>query len=261
MRRVAVFFLVISFIGCNNLHALLPAEKIITHRLGDKKILISVKQYGNAIITCCINLHDDEKTAVEAAQYVLSQTGGILIKIENSAQRLISFPFRGLLYTFDPNRIFSAAGIALTLKANGKINPKAIKEVEQFAAELLQLVPDTVKCIIALHNNTDGDFSVKTYQTGGKRQHDAKKVYADSWQDIDDITLTTDEVLFNKMSTLGYNSILQDNEKVDKDGSLSVYYGEQNMRYINIETQHGKTVQYREMLSKLLHFLQKEKKA
>jgi hypothetical protein len=241
--------------------AFTPTEKTILHKLGDRNISLKVIQYGQMVNTCCINLHDDELTAVKAARAVLEQKGGILIKIENNAQRNISFPYKGVVYTFDPNRIFSRTGINGTLKANGKKNPLAVIEVEKFAAQLLQLIPDTVSCIIALHNNTDGDFSVKTYQQGGKRQHDAKQVYADSWQDIDDIALTTDEILFNKMSTLGYNSILQDNEKVNKDGSLSVYYGELNKRYINIETQHGKTAQYGEMLGKLLFFLQEEKKS
>jgi hypothetical protein len=240
--------------------AFTPTEKTILHKLGDKNISLKVIQYGQLVSTCCINLHDDELTAVKAARAVLEQKGGILIKIENNAQRNISFPFKGVVYTFDPNRIFSRTGINATLKANGKKNPLAVIEVEKFAAQILQLIPDSISCIVALHNNTDGDFSVKTYQQGGKRQHDAKQVYADSWQDIDDIALTTDEILFNKMSTLGYNSILQDNEKVNKDGSLSVYYGELNKRYINIETQHGKTAQYGEMLSKLLFFLQEEKK-
>jgi hypothetical protein len=241
--------------------AFTPTEKTILHKLGDKNISIKVIQYGQLVNTCCINLHDDELTAVKAARAVLEQKGGILIKIENNAQRNISFPYKGVVYTFDPNRIFSRTGINGTLKANGKKNALAIIEVEKFAAQLLQLIPDTISCIIALHNNTDGDFSVKTYQQGGKRQHDAKQVYADSWQDIDDIALTTDEILFNKMSTLGYNSILQDNEKVNKDGSLSVYYGELNKRYINIETQHGKTAQYGEMLSKLLFILDEEKRS
>ena len=31
----------------------------------------------------------------------------------NNAQRFISFPFKGQVYTFDPNRIFSRAGILL----------------------------------------------------------------------------------------------------------------------------------------------------
>lgn len=237
-----------------------PSEKTITHKLGSKLMSIKISQYGNAVNNTCINLHDDEATAVQAARAVLEQKGGILIRIENNAQRLVSFPFRGVAYTFDPNRIFSRKGIELTLKSKGKITAEVVTEVEKFASKILQLIPDSAACIIALHNNTDGDYSVKTYQPGGPRQADAKRVYADSWQDIDDITLTTDEKLFSRMSGFGYNSILQDNIKVLKDGSLSVYYGDKNKRYINIETQHGKKDQYKEMLSKLLYVLDEEKK-
>ncbi len=237
------------------------AEKSITHKLGSKNIVIKVTQYGTNINTCCINLHDDEATAVGAARAVLEQKGGLLIRIENNAQRVVSFPFRGVTYTFDPNRIFSRKGIELTLKSKGKITAEIVTEVEKFANKILQLIPDSAACVIALHNNTDGDYSVKTYQPGGTRQTDAKRVYADSWQDVDDITLTTDEKLFTRMSGFGYNSILQDNIKVLKDGSLSVYCGEKNKRYINIETQHGKTTQYEEMLNKLLYVLDEENKS
>ena len=237
-----------------------PSEKVISHKLGDRNISFKVIQYGEFANTCCINLHDDEMTAVKAAQSVLQQQGGVLIKIENNARRNISFPYKGLIYTFDPNRIFSRAGIMLTLRAKGKINPLAVIEVEKFATRLLQLIPDSASCIIALHNNTDGNFSVKTYQPGGPRQKDASQVYADMWQDADDIAFTTDEMIYSKMASFGYNSILQDNVKVFRDGSLSVYYGELNRRYINIETQHGKTEQYGEMLKKLLHILDEEKK-
>ncbi len=236
-----------------------PTEKAVLHQLGEKNITIKVVQYGQLVSPCCVNVHDNEATAVQAARSILEQQGGILIKIENNAQRLISFPFKGVTYSFDPNRIFSETGIKNTLKAKGKINPLAIAEVQKFAARLLQLIPDSASCIVALHNNTDGDYSVKTYQPGGTRHTDAKRVYADTWQDIDDIALTTDEILFNKMAGFGYNSILQDNVKVDKDGSLSVYYGELNRRYINIETQFGKTIQYKEMLGKLLYYLYEEK--
>lgn len=244
----------------SNPAAFSPSEKTITHRLGDRNISIKVIQYGESMNTCCINVHDDESTAVEAAKSILEKRGGVLIKIENNAKRNISFPFKGLVYTFDPNRIFSRRGILLTLKTKGKINLLAINEVEKFAAELLKQIPDSISCLIALHNNTNGDFSVRTYLPGGPRQYDASQVYADEWQDIDDIALTTDQDIYSKMASFGYNSILQDNVNVFRDGSLSVYYGEQNRRYINIETQHGKTGQYREMLKKLLSILDDEKK-
>jgi hypothetical protein len=268
MSGLALLF---SFTTAVSLTASLPAhclpaanfaasEKTILHKLGDKTIGIKVMQYGDAVINCCINLHDDEGTAVSAAKNVLEQRGGRLIKIDNNGQRMISFSYKGATYTFDPNRIFSRSGIELTLKTKGKINPLAITEVEKFAAELVKLIPDSVTCVIALHNNTDGDYSVKSYQAGGNKQKDAKQVYEDSWQDIDDIALTTDQALFNRMSSFGYNSILQDNLHASRDGSLSVYYGEKNKRYVNIETQHGKTGQYKEMLSKLIYVLDEEKR-
>lgn len=237
------------------------ADKIISHRLGDRNISVRVSQYGELVNTCCINVHDDETTAVEAARSILERQGGLLIKIENNKKRNISFPFKGQIYTFDPNRIFSRLGISKSLRTNGKINPLAIVEVEKFADLLLKLIPDSVPCVIALHNNYDGDFSVRTYLPGGKRQTDAKQVYADEWQDADDIALTTDQVIYDRMASFGYNSILQDNVNVNKDGSLSVYYGELNRKYINIETQHGKVIQYREMLKKLLSVLDEEKRS
>jgi hypothetical protein len=237
-----------------------PAERTITHKLGDRNISFKVIQYGPPSDVCCINLHDDETTAVNAARSILEQRGGTIIKIENNAQRMVRFNFKGIAYCFDPNRIFSEKGIGTTLTANGKINPLAIIEVQKFASALLDMIPDSTSCVIALHNNSNGSFSVKTYERGGKRETDAKQVYADNWQDADDIALTTDETIFNKMASFGYNSILQDNINVNKDGSLSVYYGELNRRYINIETQHGKTAQYKEMLGKLLYILDEEKK-
>jgi hypothetical protein len=237
---------------------IMPAEKVIAHKLGTKEMKIKVAQYGTNINICCINLHDDEATAVKAAQAVLEQKGGLLVRIENSGQRMVSFPFKGNLYTFDPNRIFSRKGIELTLQSKTKITAEVITEVEKFAKKVLEQIPDTANCVIALHNNTDGDYSVKTYQPGGSKQTDAKRVYADNWQDIDDITLTTDEKLFTRMSGFGFNSVLQDNVKVQQDGSLSVYCGEKSKRYINIETQHGKKDQYQEMLTKLLYVLDEE---
>ena len=63
------------------------------------------------------------------------------------------------------------------------------------------------------------------------------------------------------MADQGFNSIWQHNERAKKDGSLSVFYGEKNERYINIETQHGRLAQYIEMFGKLLDILADEKKA
>jgi len=235
-------------------------EKTIFYKLGDRIIPIRVLQYGDVKNIICINLHDNENTSVEAARSVLELKGGTLIKIENNDQRVVRFKWRGVSYSFDPNRIFSRVGIEQTLKENKRTSQSAIEEIEKFAQRLLQLIPDSTSCIVALHNNTNEAYSVSTYLSGNARQFDAKAVYADSLQDVDDIIFTTDGLLYNKMANNGYNSIWQDNMHVRKDGSLSVYCGEKGKRYINIETEHGKFDRYAEMLTTLLAILAAENK-
>lgn len=242
----------------DNLPGYSPMEKTIFYKLGDKNIPIRILQYGEVKDIVYINLHSNESTSVQAAMSVLSSKGGTLIKIENGDQRIIRFRFRGITYGFDPNCIFSRIGIELTLKENGRSDSQVIDEIEKFAQRLLMLIPKKPSCIIALHNNTDGEYSVKSYLPKGDRKLDAKAVYADSLQDEDDIAFTTDKVLFQKMSDYRYNAIWQDNINARRDGSLSVYCGEKNIRYINIETQHGKTEQYADMLGKLMIILADE---
>jgi len=228
------------------------SEKTIFYKLGDQILPIRIWQYGELKNIVCINLHDNENTSVEAAKSVLVGRGGILIKIDNNKQRIIHFKLRGITYGFDPNGIFSRVGIEKTLKENNQASSLAIGEVEKFAQRLLQLIPRKTSCIIALHNNTEEDYSVTTYFSGNERQSDAKAVYRAPMQDVDDIVFTTDSLLYKKMADQGYNSIWQDNVNARKDGSLSVYCGEKGIRYINIETQHGKFDKYIEMLGKFL---------
>ncbi len=234
----------------------IPMEKTIYYKIGDSKTIpIKISQYGPANSVFCFNMHDNEYTAVQAARLILELQGGTLLRIENGAQRLVKFKLKGVGYAFDPNRIFSREGISQSLKENGPVSPAAVDAVEQFGQRLLQLIPDSIPCIIALHNNTEGDYSVKSYLPGGKRSTDARDVKPVDTQDADDIVFTTDQTLFEQMAAAGFNAILQHNEKVKQDGSLSVYCGNLNRPYVNIETEHGKLSQYRGMLEKLLEIL------
>lgn len=239
----------------------IPSEKTILYKLGDRTISITVSLYGTSKEIICISLHDNEYTSVEAARSVLAEKGGMLIKIDNNRKRIIRFRLRGKYYAFDPNGIFSRSGIKKTLKENSSVTEYAIKEVEKFAQRLLNLVPGETRCVIALHNNTQSGYSVKSYLTGANRQKEAKEVSQNPDQDEDDLFLTTDSSIYNKMAESGFNSVLQDNKNATKDGSLSVYYGELNKRYVNIETQHGRINQYIAMMEKLLDLLSLEKES
>ena len=217
-----------------------PVTTIVKYAIGERMLPIEIMQFGQPNGLVCINVHDNEEASVKAAEAVLTKTGGTLIKFDNKRQRNIKFTLNKRTYEFDPNRIFSQEGILQTLQDNKKVTPGVVSEIEAFARNTLCLLPDSISCIIALHNNSEGAFSINSYMAGGSREQDAKTVYSNELEDADDIVLTTDSLLYAGMVKAGYNSILQDNINARKDGSLSIHFGELGKRYINIETQAGK---------------------
>lgn len=225
-----------------------PVINSIFHKLGDRTIQIKTFQFGTSKDIVYINVHDDEITSVNAAKRLLEIESGLLIKVENYKTRNIKFRLAGRYYTFDPNRIFSRAGIIQTLTMFGNISEKAIIEVEKFANRILQLIPESPKCIIALHNNTNGKFSINSFLPGNIREKDARSLYINKEEDPDDIFLTTDSMLYQRLADDKYNTIFQDNENAKKDGSLSIYCGEKGIRYVNCETEHGHDIQYQQMI-------------
>ncbi len=140
-----------------------PVINTISHKLGDRTIQIKTFQFGDAKDIVYINLHDDEITSVNAAKRLLQIESGLLIKIENFKTRNIKFKMGGKSYTFDPNRMFSRIGIIQTLTMFGRVDEKALDEVDKFAKRILQLIPKNPACIIALHNNTNGKFSINSF--------------------------------------------------------------------------------------------------
>jgi len=224
-------------------------EKTIFYKLAENIVPIKVQQYGDRSDIVFINLHDDEPTSVEAAKRILLNQGGLLIEIENNSQRNIRFRIGKYYYKVDPNRIFAKEGIKASLDELGIVSPKAIEEVEKLGQRIVQLVTSEAKYVIALHNNTPNFFSAKEYSPRNKRSADTKKIFLNAEQDADNFFLTTDHVLYEKLADKGFNTILQDNKNCTDDGSLSVYCGKKNIRYVNCETEHGKTEQYYEMMN------------
>ena len=233
----------------------IPLTKTVCYKLGHKNIPVSISAYGKRQNIVYINLHDDEINSVSAARKLLEKQGGLLIKIMNEGERLVKFRLHGRNYTFDPNRIFSNEGIAGTLEKFGGTNEEAVRTISAFGTFIFSMIPDTASCIVALHNNTDGGYSVKSYMQGGAMEKDAKDVYYNSRHDADDFCFTTDSLLFIKMKEFGFNCVLQDNLDAANDGSLSVRYGKAGKRYINIETELGNENFYYEMLEKLISIL------
>ena len=256
----ALFFIVCAFSDTRSIEpGITITEKTIFYDLAGNIIPIKVQQYGDKTDIVFINLHDDEITSVDATKRVLEEYGGLLIEVENNAQRNILFKLDRYSYKVDPNRIFSAQGIKKSLDQLGRISGKAVDEVEKLGQRIIQLIPEEATCIIALHNNTPDLFSVLEYAPGKARSVDCNKVYINAEQDADDFFLTTDNKLYQKLADKGFNTILQDNKNCTEDGSLSVYCGRKSIRYVNCETEHGKVEQYYKMLKVLLDVLPQDK--
>ena len=231
------------------------SEKTILYDLAGNIVPIRILQFGDRTDVVLINLHDNEVTSVDAAKRILQQHGGMLIEVENNAERNIRFRLDETNYKVDPNRIFSKEGIKKSLAELGRVSFKAIDEVEKLGQRIIQLFPADARYVIALHNNTPDLFTVKEYSPGNKRSVDAKKIYLNPQEDADDFFLTTDGNLYDKLTEKGFNTVLQDNKNCTEDGSLSVYCGKRNIRYVNCETEHGKQEQYFKMMKSLLSVL------
>lgn len=256
LQTIALLFSALHLNAQND--TFVPVERSGWHQLGDKRIFVKTSVYGNARSTVFVNLHHNELTSLQAAQTVLSEKGGILINIENNNERFISFSMNGRVFRFDPNRIFTDAGIRQTLKLlNKNFTPSAFKAVRNFASFMKTKIPATAITIVALHNNEDGDLSIGSYQYNGDLRKEALDVHQVDEHDADNFFLTTNASLFRKIKKQGYNVVLQHNRKATDDGSLSIYYGRKKKTYVNVEAEQGRLSEQQEMLRSLISVLRK----
>lgn len=229
-------------------------QETINLKISGKDLPVVINR-GKTAKPLYFNMHDDENTSVEAAKVVADKFGGTVIELKHSGERLIDFKLNNKNYKIDPNRIFTKIGISKTLDNYGDTTPEAEAEVDKFAKKLVSDFLKQSDVIVALHNNSNDEYSAKNYEKGKKNETDAAKVFIDPANDVDDFFFVTEEKHFNKLKEKGFNVILQDNAKVTDDGSLSVYCGNEKITYINVEAQHGHLVQQIKMLEALREVL------
>jgi hypothetical protein len=194
-----------------------------------------------------VALHENEITAIEAFDRVKKQLDQIkLFELKQSGERLLKYHINGKDYLFDPNRIFSVTGIKNTLNKYNKNFPEELERgVKSFSDSLLRLItpPSKGSYVIALHNNTENEFSILSY----KNSVNATSVFVSKKQDIDNFFIVTQKEDFEYFKSLDRSVVLQSPSATD-DGSLSVYFQKNGMPYINIEAQHGQLQQQTSMI-------------
>lgn len=224
------------------------AQEICSIGLGDTLIHVLTTGEKNAPLHF-LNLHDDENTAVKAAMKVMEEKGGRLVELKHTGERLVKFHTGNRSYQFDPNRMFTPEGRKATLKRYGSTGLQAEKALTGFADSLLQVYDiGNVPCIITLHNNTEDNFSVKSYLPGAIYDREARKVYLAPGADADDFIVVTEGRFYRFYKRKGINVALQSKKPTD-DGSLSVYAEWEGLPYINIEAQEGHLEQQVQMIA------------
>ncbi|MBD3637672.1 MAG: hypothetical protein HUJ25_09985 [Crocinitomicaceae bacterium] len=207
-------------------------------QIGDSTVQI-LQEYGNLEDQILfINVHEDEQTSIDAVYEFAKENPVRFVRLKHNETRRIDFSLRGRQYSVDPNRIFTGVGRWKTLRDGGKYSFKASRSVKYLANEILNYVHKNA-VIIAMHNNTDVNYSIKSYLPGGDESKNTKEIYINEAMDPDDFIYTTDESFFYKLKEKKINVILQDNKRYVNDGSLSVYCGKNGIPYINIEAQKG----------------------
>lgn len=200
-----------------------------------------------------LHLHSNEVTAYKVAKASALKEGFHFISIINNTDRRVPFYFNDTLYTFDPNRIFSDSGALKTVDPRKSIFSGLHKTVRQFADSLLVLM-DTSSTVVALHNNTNNEFSILTYL-----KDQSGKVYQNPDLDHDDFFITNDEGVFQFLQSRRWNVVLEDVSQLEEDGSFSLMATRKGIRYINIEAEHFHEKEQQEMLNVLLEYLKSNK--
>ena len=145
----------------------------------------------------------------------------------------------GEAFTVDPNRIFTPPAGRGRSPRLSRDTPAARAAVAAFADTLLA-VYGTPDVVVALHNNTEANYSAASYQPGGSEANEAADVHLLPGCRPRRLRRSSPRApLFDAVVAWDFNAILQNNATPTDDGSLSVWAAQSGRPYLNVEAQHG----------------------
>ena len=236
--------------------------------LGETGVRINVYEKAGNNITF-VAPHYNEQAGTKIAKESIRENGGRLVEVESfdrsgNPSRRLSFKFEGKYYSIDPNRVFTDNG-----RQCGNIAPEIDNAVKDFARSFLKIVlsgdsnrlRDGEKFLVAVHNNSDVDDKSEDDKANdltavafvknirfqqsihGAFQEQAEGVYLSNVEDDkDNFVFLSTPAFIGFFAEKGFNVVVQKSAarlqsqkcSVD-DGSLSVFAGQQNIPYINLE--------------------------
>ncbi|HVK96699.1 MAG TPA: hypothetical protein VM368_02725 [Flavisolibacter sp.] len=253
MKNIVLFLLVIT----NSFNACSQEPNQIEHSFNLGNRIVSFQEFKGKKKApfILLSVHSNERTGIETAEAFSQEHKVPFFQILNENKRMIEFSNNEKKFSVDPNRIYTDEGVRASLSKNGNYDTSDFVLLQQFNKFILEkLDPD--KVLIAMHNNTEGEYDINRYLKDLKA--DADSVHVNEKIDADDFFLTTDATIFCRLKCLNYNVILQNNSGAADDGSLSVLYGKRNLPYVNIEAQHGHKEEQVRMLNDLIKVLKEQ---
>lgn len=249
MRKLIVLLALLQ-LGCNYV----PSDTPFTqeYKLGRTKISLVKQIASEPKDFIFFNMHENEQTSIKAIKSFAKEHLVNFIYLKHSGKRRIDFELHSK-YSFDPNRIFTPKGRKATLLDGASHSDKAQRMVAEFAMDILYELKDA-KTIIAMHNNTNENYSIHSYMPDSSEAVNTKQLFINPEMDPDDFIYTTVPEFYDAMVKRKINVILQDNQNYADDGSLSVYCGIMDIPYINIETEHGHLEKQLELME-IIHAL------
>lgn len=214
---------------------MLAQNKLI--KLGKTQIELKQVLINNKDILF-LNIHQDEQTSIDAIQSFAKVIPLNFAYLHHKQTRRVAYQIGKHNFTVDPNRIFTKQGRTNTIETNYKVTIRSKLMAKKLANEIVNLIKN-FKVIVTLHNNTDVNYSIKSYLKDGEEAQNTAEVYVNPNMDADDFIYTTEKKFFDYLKRANYNVILQDNNNFVNDGSLSIYCGINQIPYINIEAQLG----------------------
>ncbi|MDX2136431.1 MAG: hypothetical protein SFV52_16720 [Saprospiraceae bacterium] len=205
--------------------------------LGELQCRLLLKTTDQAIATL-VALHPNEKTCTEVMDELPRDVRFNLAGVEQEEKRLLKFRRFNQDLWFDPNRIFTNTGLRKNLQFhNNSATADLEQDIQSFSDTLISFIQasQTSPYIVAVHNNSDENFSILSYQD----TTEAVDVFINPEEDVDNFILVTQPQDFAFFKRHNINTALLANSLYEDDGSLSVYCLQNGFPYINIEVEHG----------------------
>jgi hypothetical protein len=192
------------------------------------------------------HMHMNEITAKETGEQSVQRNGGTFMYLSHSAaNRDMAVTLGNIKYTFDPNRIFTAKGL------KDHVSPKPTRADLAKLTDFAEWVKRNIliarsqrsrPMVIALHNNTDDDANGELLSILTEKKLlgiDNRDVHVSPSCDIDNFYIATMKATYDTMIGGIEPNISLRLAKPRDIGYLSNWMIEQNIEYLNVETQHG----------------------